>query len=38
MRATADYRAIAARNLLLRFYIETTGTKAPVQVNRFEAA
>ncbi|MGD9915440.1 MAG: xanthine dehydrogenase small subunit [Rhizobiaceae bacterium] len=38
MRATAEYRAIAARNLLLRFLIETTGTKAPVQVKRFEAA
>jgi xanthine dehydrogenase small subunit len=38
MRATAAYRALAARNLLLRFYIETTGTKAPVQVSRERAA
>jgi xanthine dehydrogenase small subunit len=38
MRATAEYRALAARNLLLRFYVETTGTKAPVQVSRYEAA
>ncbi|MGN6145067.1 MAG: xanthine dehydrogenase small subunit, partial [Mesorhizobium sp.] len=38
MRATADYRALAARNLLLRFYVETTGTKAPVQISRYEAA
>ncbi|OHV71087.1 xanthine dehydrogenase small subunit [Mesorhizobium sp. LCM 4577] len=38
MRATAEYRALAAKNLLLRFYIETTGTKAPFQVSRDEAA
>ena len=38
MRATAEYRALAARNLLLRFYVETTGTKAPFQVSRDEAA
>jgi len=38
MRASAEYRALAARNLLLRFYIETTGTKAPLQVSRGEAA
>ncbi|WP_027169194.1 xanthine dehydrogenase small subunit [Mesorhizobium sp. WSM3224] len=38
MRASAEYRALAARNLLLRFYIETTGTKAPLQVSRDEAA
>ncbi|PWK65730.1 xanthine dehydrogenase small subunit [Aminobacter sp. AP02] len=38
MRATAEYRALAARNLLLRFYMETTGTKAPLQVSRYEAA
>jgi len=38
MRASAEYRALAARNLLLRFYIETTGTKAPFQVSRSEAA
>jgi xanthine dehydrogenase small subunit len=34
MRASAEYRALAARNLLLRFYHETTGTKAPLQVGR----
>ncbi|TIQ33220.1 MAG: xanthine dehydrogenase small subunit [Mesorhizobium sp.] len=38
MRATAEYRALAAKNLLLRFYMETTGTKAPFQVSRNEAA
>ncbi|MCO5064897.1 MAG: xanthine dehydrogenase small subunit [Rhizobiaceae bacterium] len=34
MRATADYRALAARNLLVRFHAETTGTKEPIQVSR----
>ncbi|TIR19043.1 MAG: xanthine dehydrogenase small subunit [Mesorhizobium sp.] len=38
MRASAEYRALAAKNLLLRFYAETTGTKAPLQVSRSEAA
>ncbi|WP_421914934.1 xanthine dehydrogenase small subunit [Mesorhizobium sp.] len=38
MRASAEYRALAARNLLLRFFAETTGTKEPVQVSRYEAA
>ena len=38
MRATAEYRALAAKNLLLRFYTETTGTKAPLTVSRYEAA
>ncbi len=38
MRASAEYRALAARNLLLRFFAETTGTKAPLQVSRYEAA
>ena len=38
MRATAEYRALAAKNLLLRFYVETTGTQAPFQVSRYEAA
>jgi xanthine dehydrogenase small subunit len=38
MRATAEYRALAAKNLLLRFYMETTGTRAPLQVSRYEAA
>jgi len=34
MRATAEYRAMAGRNLLVRFYHETTGTKEPLQVSR----
>jgi xanthine dehydrogenase small subunit len=38
MRATADYRSMAARNLLLRFHAETSGFKGPVQVSRHEAA
>ena len=38
MRATAEYRSMAARNLLLRFYAETTGAKGPIQVSRDEAA
>ncbi|PBB97867.1 xanthine dehydrogenase small subunit [Mesorhizobium sp. WSM3862] len=38
MRATAEYRGLAAKNLLLRFYVETTGTRAPFQVTRNEAA
>ncbi|PDQ20353.1 xanthine dehydrogenase small subunit [Mesorhizobium sanjuanii] len=38
MRASAEYRALAARNLLLRFFAETSGTKAPIQVMRYEAA
>jgi xanthine dehydrogenase small subunit len=38
MRATAEYRALAARNLLMRFYLETTLSAAPVQVSRYEAA
>ncbi|MEO5326029.1 xanthine dehydrogenase small subunit [Mesorhizobium sp. CC13] len=38
MRATAEYRALVAKNLLLRFYAETTGTKAPLTVSRYEAA
>ena len=29
---------LAARNLLRRFYLETTGTKEPLQVSRYEAA
>ncbi len=37
MRASAEYRMLAARNLLLRFYLETTGTKAPIQVSRVAA-
>ncbi|UCI07797.1 xanthine dehydrogenase small subunit [Mesorhizobium sp. B1-1-8] len=38
MRASAEYRALAAKNLLLRFYVETSGTTAPFQVSRNEAA
>lgn len=38
MRASAEYRALAAKNLLLRFFAETTGSKAPLQVSRNEAA
>ncbi|MER8777633.1 xanthine dehydrogenase small subunit [Mesorhizobium sp. M0977] len=38
MRASAEYRALAARNLLLRFFAETMGTRAPIQVSRHEAA
>lgn len=34
MRASAEYRALAARNLLVRFYAETAGAKAPTQVSR----
>jgi xanthine dehydrogenase small subunit len=29
---------MAARNLLLRFYLETTGARAPLEVTRYEAA
>jgi xanthine dehydrogenase small subunit len=38
MRASAEYRMIAARNLLVRFFAETQGGSAPVQVSRHEAA
>jgi xanthine dehydrogenase small subunit len=38
MRASAEYRALAAKNLLLRFFAETSGSKAPFQVTRNEAA
>ncbi len=38
MRASAEYRTLVAKNLLLRFFMETTGTKAPVQVSRSVAA
>jgi len=34
MRATAAYRMLAAKNLLRRFFLETSGTKAPLQVGR----
>jgi xanthine dehydrogenase small subunit len=38
MRASAEYRALAGRNLLLRFFAETSGTKAPLQISRQAAA
>jgi xanthine dehydrogenase small subunit len=38
MRATAEYRMLAARNLLMRFFAETQGGKAPIQVSRHRAA
>jgi xanthine dehydrogenase small subunit len=38
MRATADYRALVAKNLLLRFFMETTSSDTPAQVSRYEAA
>jgi xanthine dehydrogenase small subunit len=37
MRASAEYRALAARNLLVRFFHETTGARAPLQVSRAAA-
>jgi len=38
MRATAEYRMLAAKNLLRRFYLETSGAEAPVLVSRYAAA
>jgi xanthine dehydrogenase small subunit len=38
MRASAEYRMTVAKNLLLRFYFETTGTKKPISVTREKAA
>ena len=38
MRASADYRMLVAKNLLMRFYLESTGTTAPISVSRYEAA
>ncbi|BCH22873.1 xanthine dehydrogenase small subunit [Mesorhizobium sp. L-8-3] len=38
MRASADYRALASKNLLRRFFAETSGTPGPIQVTRYEAA
>jgi xanthine dehydrogenase small subunit len=38
MRASAEYRMLAAKNLLKRFFLETTGTRKPVTVRRFEEA
>jgi xanthine dehydrogenase small subunit len=38
MRASAEYRMLASRNLLLRFFAETQGGTVPVQVSRYEVA
>ncbi len=38
MRASAEYRLLAAKNLLLRFYMETTGAARPFAVKRYEVA
>jgi xanthine dehydrogenase small subunit len=38
MRASAEYRMLAAKNLLKRFFLETTGTRKPITVRRFEEA
>ncbi|MBZ9676573.1 xanthine dehydrogenase small subunit [Mesorhizobium sp. ES1-1] len=38
MRASAEYRAMVARNLLLRFFAETSGTSEPIKVSRHAAA
>ncbi|WP_309084719.1 xanthine dehydrogenase small subunit [Chelativorans sp.] len=38
MRASAEYRMLAARNLLRRFFLETSGHSGPLQVERGEAA
>jgi xanthine dehydrogenase small subunit len=38
MRASAEYRLLAAKNLLLRFFMETTGTARPFTVKRYEDA
>jgi xanthine dehydrogenase small subunit len=38
MRASAEYRMLASKNLLRRFFAETSGGRAPVQVSRTLAA
>ena len=38
MRASAQYRMLAAKNLLKRFFLETAGTSGPVTVERYEDA
>ncbi len=38
MRASADYRMLAARNLLVRFFLETSGHAGPLRVSRYEEA
>lgn len=38
MRASAEYRMLVAKNLLMRFYLESSGTTGPIRVSRYEAA
>ena len=38
MRASAEYRMLVAKNLLKRFFLETTGTAKPITVTRERAA
>jgi xanthine dehydrogenase small subunit len=38
LRASAEYRRLAARNLLKRFFLETSGSATPVQISRYKAA
>lgn len=38
MRASASYRMLAAKNLLKRFYLETSGSGEPITVRRYEEA
>ena len=38
MRASAEYRMLVAKNLLMRVYLESTGTTAPIRVSRYEVA
>jgi len=38
MRATADYRMLASKNLLRRLFAETQESGAPLQVSRHRAA
>ncbi|MCR4266166.1 xanthine dehydrogenase small subunit [Nitratireductor sp. ZSWI3] len=38
MRASADYRMLAARNLLRRFFLDGVAGHVPLQVSRYEAA
>lgn len=38
MRASAEYRMLAAKNLLKRFFLETGNNDMPVQISRYEAA
>lgn len=38
MRASAEYRMLAAKNLLKRLFLETQPHEAPLQVSRYEVA